>query len=329
MVAPTPPITLQISLAPSDYRLAELLLPHQIAAWQGQVDEVLLTIDARRSRGRFGENWTAGPTRIMDLAARIPGARIIEVDYTPSARAAVSQMFFGGAAVPIKDYRGGPYYAYFFGLYSAKHDWVLHVDADMFFGGASATWLKEAIDLHQTQPDVLFSAPLSGPPSPDGTLRQLNGQPRFLDGIPAFAYPGVSTRLFFFNRATLRAQLGPIQPRRPPLRARLLALLDGNPAQMLPEDLISEAMVRRGLSRVDFLGRTPGRWSLHPPYRCTDFYAKLPSLVARVESGDLPEAQLGDHDINDSLVDWSEARARLVHRRWWRRLGERLLNRSL
>jgi hypothetical protein len=64
-------------------------------------------------------------------------------------------------------------------------------------------------------------------------------------------------------------------------------------------------------------------WHLHPPYRCQDFYAKLPSLIERVERGDVPEAQRGDHDINDSLVDWTEARQRLRENRWWKRLWQR------
>jgi hypothetical protein len=64
-------------------------------------------------------------------------------------------------------------------------------------------------------------------------------------------------------------------------------------------------------------------WTLHPPYRCADFYARLPELVRRVEVGDMPDAQLGFHDVGESLVDWSEAKARLTQRRWWRRLGTR------
>ena len=71
------------------------------------------------------------------------------------------------------------------------------------------------------------------------------------------------------------------------------------------------------------LGAAPGMWSLHPPYRCADFYQKLPELVRRVEAGDLPTAQLGLHDVGDSLVDWSEAHARMARRRWWHRLAAR------
>jgi hypothetical protein len=95
--------------------------------------------------------------------------------------------------------------------------------------------------------------------------------------------------------------------------------------QELPEVLLTTAMAQAQMQRVDFLGSAPGCWSLHPPYRCTDFFSKLPALAQRVESGALPAGQLGDHDINDSLVNWSEARARMSRRRWWHRLAGRLL----
>lgn len=319
-----PSITLQINLAPSDHRLAEVLLPHQIKAWKEQVDEILLVVDSHRSRGRFGEDWETGRNRILTLARNINRARVVEVDYTPAARAAVSRTFFGGRTVPVKDCRGGPYYSYFFALYSAKHDWILHCDADMFFGGASSTWLAEATALHENRPEILFTAPLPGPPSADHTLRQLKAQPLEINGGPAFRFSEMSTRLFLFNRADFACCVGSLRPRPPKLRSRLIALLDGNPAQELPEILFSEAMKERNLCRVDFLGRAPGRWSLHPPYRCADFFAKLPSIVAQIEAGEVPPGQRGDHDINESWVDWSEARARLVHQRWWHRLRARI-----
>jgi hypothetical protein len=129
-----PPATLQISLAPSDYRHASVLLPHQVRAWREQVDEVLLTVDFHRSTGRFSARWAEGEKLILPLAQSIPGARVVTVDYGPAARVRVSAEFFGGGPVPAKDFRGGPYYGYFFGLNAATHDLVLHADSDLLFG---------------------------------------------------------------------------------------------------------------------------------------------------------------------------------------------------
>ncbi len=83
-------------------------------------------------------------------------------------------------------------------------------------------------------------------------------------------------------------------------------------------------MQRHHLHRVEFLGEPPGMWSLHPPYRSPNFYESLPDLIQRIESGNIPEAQRGDHDVNDSLIDWSSARNALIQNRWWKRLGQNL-----
>ena len=319
-----PPVTLQISLAPSDHRVAEALLPHQVRAWQGAVAEILLTIDTRRSRGRFGQDWDAGRVRILTLARSVAGARVLEVDYGAAARDAVAAAFFGGRPVPEKDCRGGPYYAYFFGLSAAAHERILHCDADMFFGGEPAAWLVEAHGLFASNPRLLFTAPLPGPPAPDASLRQLQGEPLTFP-TRAYRFTEMSTRVFLFDRRRFRERIGALRPRRPGWRAAARALADGHPVQELPEVLVTTAMAATGLERIDFLGSGRGCWSLHPPYRGRDFYARLPELVRRVESGDLPAGQLGDHDLNDSLVDWSEPRAEMRRRRWWRRLFRRFL----
>ncbi len=316
------PVTLQISLAPSDHRLAVHLLPHQIRTWRSQVAEILLTVDLHRSRGRFADDWAAGRDRIMALANSIEGARVLPVDDSPAAAAEVSREFFGGRRIPRKDHRGGPYYSYFFALHAAKHPRVLHCDADMLFGGGSPTWLAEACTLMDRQPDILVTAPLPGPPAPDGRLRELPGirlpAPEF-----AYEFPDMSTRLFLLDRDRWRRRVGGLVPRFASPRGVILALLEGNTPRQLPEKLITAEMTRHGLRRVDFLGAAPGMWSLHPPYRGADFFAKLPDLVRRVEAGDMPPEQLGFHDVCDQLVDWSEGRQRLAERRWWRRLREK------
>jgi hypothetical protein len=319
-----PPVTLQVSLAPSDFGHAQFLLPHQVRIWKQQVDEILLTVDFHRSAGRFSAKWAEGKDQILPLARSISGARVVEVDYGPAAQARVSAEFFGSLPMPAKDFRGGPYYAYFFGINSARNDLVLHVDSDLFFGGGSPAWTAEAVAKMASQPDVMFVAPLPGPPAPDGSLHSQVG---LADPGAAysFRFDNMSTRLFLLSRKRFRTAIGALRPRRPrSLRNTIKALVDANPAADLPEHLFTDAMRARSLFRLEFLGAAPGMWSLHPPYRCADFYDKLPELVRRVETGDIPEAQRGDHDINSSLVDWSEAVATMARNRWWQRLARRL-----
>lgn len=308
--------TLQISLAPTDLPHARVLLPHQLRAWAAQVDEVLLTVDVLhgRARTRFAEGWEErrpGLYALLDeCARRHAGVRVAEVDYADEERRAVAERFFGGRPVPERDSRGGPFYAYFYGLHAAANELVLHIDSDMLFGGGSQTWLAEAAALLARRRDVLVCNPLGGPPTDD--------RARWRDPVEphetlAFRCSSISTRLFLGDRARL-AGLPLRSPRRLPSRAK--ARLHGNPPFALPEDLMTQAMHERGMVRIDLLGRLPGMWSLHPPYRSDAFYEQLPELVRRIEAGDVPDAQRGVHDIDDSLIDWSDARAAFRRRRW-------------
>jgi hypothetical protein len=305
------PVTLQISLAPSDYGHARILLEHQVRVWGGQVAEVLLCVDFHRSSGRFSARWNEGKERILKLAKSVKVARTLIVDYGESSMERVSAEFFGGRRVPAKDFRGGPFFSYFFGMAQAQHRFVLHTDSDIFFGGRSQTWIGEALDCLEKRSEVLFAAPLPGPPAPDGRLRSQPGEPDAHEPH-AFRLDGMSTRLFLIDRQRFHERIGALRARRPrALRNTIKALIEGN--------LFTDAMRSAGLVRREFLGREPGMWSLHPPYRCPDFYHRLPELVRRVESGDIPDAQRGDHDINASMVDWSEALAEMARNRWWKR----------
>ncbi len=318
-----PPVTLQISLAPSDFAHARYLLAHQISVWRPQVDEIVLSIDMHRSSGRFSARWQEGEKKIIPLAESIPGARVVKVNYGATCQSRIADEFFGGRTpVPAKDFRGGPYYSYFFGLNAATHDHVFHMDSDMFFGGLSPHWLKEAVADQASDPRILFSAPLPGPPDDDQRLHSQISH-RVEQRVHTHDFDSMSTRLFLVSRTRLSHTLCPLIPRRPSLRNTLKALVEGNPPQHLPEDLISHAMRLKKMVRREFLGSAPGMWHLHPPYRCADFYAKIPMLIQRCETNDMPVPQRGDHDINASLVDWSEALSSLKTNRWWRRLLHR------
>jgi hypothetical protein len=319
----TPDVTLQINLAPSDWRHAQVILPHQIRVWRAQVSEILLVVDLHRSAGRFAANWEEGRDKVLALAHSIEGARVESVNYGEEAQRRVSAEFFGGRPIPTKDFRGGPYYAYFFGLNAARHNLVFHTDSDILFGGGSQTWMAEAVASLTSEPRILVTAPLPGPPRDDGKLTQLATSPE-KGSRHAHLMESMSTRIFMMDREHFRSTIGALVPIPPPsLRSRIKALVEKNPVADLPEHLFTRQMREKGLLRRDFIGTDPGMWTLHPPYRCADFFAKLPLLVSSAESGNVPDAQRGDHDINDSMVDWSEARTALSRNRWWRRLARR------
>jgi hypothetical protein len=325
-----PGVTLQINVTPGDFPYAIHTLPHQLRQWAGQVHEVVFSLETHRSKGRYGEGWEHRDSLREFLGALCtaePKARVSVVDYSEGEHEAISSAFFGGRDVPQKDFIGYPFHGLFQGLQSARFDRVMHMDSDMMFGGGSQSWVDEATELLAERHEILFCAPLSGPPTPTG---EIPGRVRarairwggVIHGrepgpILGYRFGNVSSRVFLVDRARLRSELAPLRPRAPAilrglghrdgcrttLRSLLRARLRGVSHFCLAEDLISEAMRKEKLVRVDYLGRDPGMWSLHPVAHSHDLYLELPRLVERVESGDLPEGQLGDFDVNDSLLE--------------------------
>ena len=310
-------VTLQINLAPPDVLHAVHVAPHQLRVWGEQVDEILFTLDAvRPSAGRFAGRWDelapAMNALLEQLEREHRHARVDVVDASPETVRLVAARFFASQRIPMKDSRGGPLYAYFYGLHQAANDLVLHVDSDMLFGGGSRTWVQEAVAAIRADETVLLAGPLPGPPRADGRLcGQPDAQPEPGLGL-AFRFHSMSTRVFLLDRARLRERVGAM-PLAPPLllRSRVKALINRNPMAAMPEQILSREMRRHRLARVDFLGEDPGMWSLHPQYRSPDFYRDLPSLIARVEAADLPDEQRGHYNFVDELFDFSEVRARL------------------
>ena len=304
-------VTLQINLAPTDLPHARYILPHQLRQWAEQVDEVLLIVDLHQSKGRFSEGWQErlpGMRLLIDeYCAKYPNVRSLEVDYSLEVAASIGTQFFGGKPVPAKDWNGGPFYSYFFGLYAATHDYIFHMDSDMMYGGGSSTWIAEAIQLLTERPDVLICSPIPGPPTEDGRLRSQSLEIEPYSSL-AFRSPALSSRHFFLDRKHFRSCIQQLPLTQPPRRRVWQAQLEGNPPYDLPEVIFSQAMSAHDLVRIEFLGNAPGMWSIHPPYRSQLFYQRLPTLIQQIEMGDIPEAQRGCHDMNESMINWASAR---------------------
>jgi len=229
------------------------------------------------------------------------------VDYSADVAANISDLFFGGQPVPAKDCKGGPFYSYFFGLFAAKHPYIFHLDSDMMYGGGSSYWLAEAVQLLRERTNVLVCSPLPGPPTANGDLRSQLLEREFYTSL-AFRTQDLSTRHFLIDKNRLLStikQLPLIQPAR---LGTWRAWTEGNPACELPEVIFSRAMSDHKLIRVEFLGNDPGMWSVHPPFRSQLFYDRLPEIIQKIETGDIPEGQRGCHDINASLLDWTSAK---------------------
>jgi hypothetical protein len=70
----------------------------------------------------------------------------------------------------------------------------------------------------------------------------------------------------------------------------------------MPEGMISLAMQRAGLVRIDFLGTAPGMWAVHPWARDDDFYRQLPALIERIERGEVSDDQRGTQELSLGML---------------------------
>lgn len=328
---------IQINMYPMDVRHVEKMLPHQMRVWHHQADTVIVTLDVQRTRtGRYrGMQYEDNLARIRNVlsaqAVQYPKIRVIETDYSPAAIAAVARYFFGSGSMPTKAWDGGPFYTYFFGMFSANARYVLHFDGDLFFGGGNRTWMAEAIELMESRPEVLLTSPFPGPPRADGAVFGHRSSGDFYharEPLPSRAYRFnyVSSRSFLIDLARFEERIGKLPQIAPSPVQRLKARLLGNPPDALEaEMLLSRTLASSNMLRIDFLGAPPGLWTLHPQYRNEEFYRKLPEIIAAAERDSVPEGQRGHYDINDSVVDLTDAKAAVSwHRRYIRHLRHRL-----
>lgn len=335
------PVTLQINVAPSDHWHVRASLAHHLRTWGGQVDEVLFSVDTRPSPGRRGAEWDQGKPKLAavldDMRMHHPHVRVVDVDYSEHASLSVSEEFFAGAAIPTKDFVGAPFYAYLHGLHTASNALVLHLDADMLFGGGSQSWLEEAITTLSSRPDVLVCAPLPGPPTKDGRIPtrvaefhhriQRYGSPPIPQQQATwdYGYTHMSTRVFLIDRQRFASYVGSLKPMR--FLRRAYPRRRGHPAFYPLETVFSRAMHQRGLIRLNMLGTEPGMWFVHPPARQPGLERELPRLIERVEQGAVPDEQRGDDQMNDSMFGRALEGTFAPPSSLWRRVGRRVFSR--
>jgi hypothetical protein len=337
LILPRVDRALQINMYPFDLKHVVHCLPHQLRVFEDQVDRIHLTVDGRAaSAGRYkSDNFDQAARELYcflkSIQAQHPKLEVDVVDYSAEARELVSTTFFRNSPTvyPQKAFDGGPFHVYFWGIAQANARYVLHMDSDMLFGGGSQTWLREATELLAANPKAIFVAPLAGPPRFDGVINA--GTDQFMPGLRVAIEPKVlsndpitvehqtvSTRIFMIDMQHFAESLASLVIERPSLKRRIRSLaFNHDPSSMPAEEVLSRALINNGMTRLDFLGSGTGLYSLHPVYRSAEFYANLPNLIDRIERGDIPDAQRGDYDINQSMQDWTSAhRARAPLKRY-------------
>lgn len=313
---PSQPVTLQINIAPVDYPMVLHTLPEQLAVLGKHCQEVLLTFDTKRVEGSrlSEEDWNNNLALIdefieQDIKKAFPGisVKVDKMLYDDSLRKEIGTYFFGKPkAVPLKDFRGGPYYSYYFGLYRAANDYIIHLDADMMLVGNAELWFDEAIEALKADDSLFACAPLLGAPAKTDELSDMQlVHPKRYNPIKkytkpySFLYNDFSTRIFFFDRTKLK---GKSRVERPNLDHHVKALLRGNPPYRFPEGTISSLLKREHWWVLSFKGQGEGLWALHP-LLSAEFKQKLPYVIEAIKKGDYPDSQRGYPDVQQELLD--------------------------
>lgn len=301
-----PGISLQINLSPTDYPLSRQLLSTQLEYFYEAVQEVVLTIETRRSKGKkFGLNFDQNKEKLenflLRLAVQFPKIRVVPVNYDPQVKKEVASSFFHeGTIMPDKDYRGGPFYSYFFGLFSCKCRYIIHMDCDMFLGGNTMQWLTGAMKLME-DPFVYFINPFPGPPNADFSLKQ-----PFFQRLNRYTYSfeTITTRFFLTDLTKITSTRLGLRYIKPSLRRLVRAGMQGNFWE-LPEKLFSDILKRDHKLRVSFWGENEmeGCYSLHPVFKPESFIAYIPELLQRIKANDFPERQYGWHNLHADIFD--------------------------
>lgn len=278
-----------------DLAHASLIVPHQLSFWAAQFQEICLVWDLdpgpQIALPAYRQRWEQGLAYQASfeaaLGSQYPAIKFLEVQADLQTRRKLARQFFPGLElIPAKDFRGGPFLAYFYALAAVSSDWVLHIDSDMLFAGCAQGWLSQALESLQSEPRLLCVSPSGGPAYQPETRES-----QFF-----------SSRSFFIDRRRLYQAL--TCSYRPP------EIPNGvEPFAELPENLISLWMRSEQLWRLELPGQ--GLWSLHPPVPpLVEFLPALPVLLQKLaqQPQKVPESQYGKYNLQaDSLREWIQS----------------------
>jgi hypothetical protein len=301
-------VTLQINVAPFDYRHVIHLLDHHINVFNDtEVNEILLVYDENKKHKKIPADWFDYNEKLKSFMnmrkQKHPMIQIISVDMKDQSRKDIEDFFFCKGKLKLYDFRGAAFFSYLFGLYHAKNDYIIHLDSDMFLGGGSKTWLSEAQEILEQDKQVLMVSPLPGPPHPEQLLIHQRYE-KYKNGNYSYRFTTMSTRIFMIDKQRFAKVLKSFWPN----IARIAwAIVKRFPINDGLEDTVSKVMKQKGLIRVDFLGKSPGLWSLHPIRRSEIFYNSIPQMIERMYRMEMPKNQFGYYNFTDSFIDWSDA----------------------
>lgn len=291
-------------VARTDCLFLEKTIPHLVQACNFPFTEKVAFIDTaplgRRFSGRFGIGSDADLRR--SVARLIEDGhldRAVDISYEKALRKTVYRQTFGRDLWEVQDSGGYPILGLAQSFQNLIGDYVLHLDIDLLcHGSQKGSWVAEGIRTLQDNEDLVFVAPLSGPPSQDGTLRQGTTKYRHDKERDLYLFQDVTSRKILFRRHTYDSIL-PMNPLWTSPRRRLLSQITRKSELWNWEIMVSERLRETGKFRADLSGDQG--WTLHTPDHGPEFIERLPEFIAKVEAGEIPDAQKGHYDLDIHL----------------------------
>jgi hypothetical protein len=299
--------SLSINVSRSDIPFMMQTIPHLVKACQFDFVERVLFIETAQPSSLFRHRPGVGTfEQLKECCQKLVDMgvidRLVELDYAKPIRKKLYQKYFDCFLWETHNHRGAPIYGYMFALEFIQGDYILHFDSDMLlYQKADFSWIDEGIRLFKEHPEILFVCPLSGPPMPDGSLKQ-RGVNYQLDPEGFYRFKTFSSRKFLVDRKKLE-QLLPLKAEWISLKRRVVSAFNGKSAMQNWEIMVSNRLKETEFIRADL--SSPEAWTLHPPEHGAAFIQALPHIIKKVELGEYPAEQAGDYDLQ--LEQWFDS----------------------
>ncbi len=285
-----PPLSLMIKATVLDAPYLDTMVRHMVAQTRYPFAERVVVVDTpTHFKGKYQSRPRGSAAELNSVLERLQADGIIDrvqtVDPAPTTVRAVLERYFGASAsqVPTHASTGGPIYATLFGLEAMANDYVLQMDADIFFHCGEVDWVGQMLACMAADPRLWLMMTHPGPPAgPIGaSMSGQNAQRASWDAaLHIWRFRSATTRYFLCDRRTLHGRLQPL-------------LTAGGHAPL--EQCLSHALQRHGAFR-GCLGDLRS-WHLHAWHHGEPFAEWASRIAEQVVVGRYPAQQRGSYDL--------------------------------
>jgi hypothetical protein len=292
---------LSILVARTDTRFMLRTIPHLVRTCRFPFARRFLMVDTAPLGRRYGRKPGIGTAEELQacctqlLQAGVVDA-LVPIDYSPDTRRRIYRKHFAGPMRQTHSHGGYPILGSIEAIEGSRADYLVHFDSDMLLHqDPGFSWIDEGIKQLRAHPDLLAVLPRSGPPHPDGRLRQQEetGEAYQPDARGIYCFKTFTSRVFLVDRQRFDRLL-PLRPRLPVLDL-LRNYLTARSTMPEWETMIGYRLQETAFVRADL--SSTRAWTLHPDERGERFEAALPDLIARIQAGYYPAGQGGYYDL--------------------------------